>query len=254
MYFKFGLYCGSKMMEESIEKDRPRRQHNLMQFTDVEGDLEDETQDTDMEFIAPRTVKKGKKQQSRSESAIIELEIANKRLVIEKERLRIEAQERERKCEQEAQERYRNREHELKIRELDLEMEKLKTQKTEAEQVNISSPFKIKLQTYSHAAKEDILTYLAEFDAITSQAKWSEDMKVFQLRTLLTGEAREVAQQAGKNYENLQKSLVDRFGEKPYEYFNKLFSLRKDDKETHRGLMARIEQYISRFVGDINPI
>ena len=61
VYFKFGIYCGSEMMEESIGKDRRRRQQNLMQFTDVEGDLEDETQETDTKFIPPRTVKKAKK-------------------------------------------------------------------------------------------------------------------------------------------------------------------------------------------------
>ena len=43
-----------------------------------------------------------------------------------------------------------------------------------------------------------------------------------------------VAQQAGKNYQNLQKALVVLFGEKPYEYFYKRFSIRKEDKETHR--------------------
>jgi hypothetical protein len=51
----------------------------------------------------------------------------------------------------------------------------------------------LKLQPYDHKSKDDILTYLSEFEAIAKQAKWTNDVKVLQLRTLLTGEAKEVS-------------------------------------------------------------
>jgi hypothetical protein len=48
------------------------------------------------------------------------------------------------------------------------------------------------------------LTYLSEFEAIAKQAKWTKEVKVLQLRTLLTGEAKEeVRELAKKNYEEL---------------------------------------------------
>jgi NTP pyrophosphatase (non-canonical NTP hydrolase) len=45
--------------------------------------------------------------------------------------------------------------------------------------------------------------------------KWTEDVKILQLRSLLVGEAREVSQQTCKTYDDLRKALVDRFGRKP---------------------------------------
>jgi NTP pyrophosphatase (non-canonical NTP hydrolase) len=51
-------------------------------------------------------------------------------------------------------------------------------------------------------SKDDILTDLSEFEAIAKQAKWTNEVKVLQLRTLLTGEAKEVSQLANKNYED----------------------------------------------------
>jgi NTP pyrophosphatase (non-canonical NTP hydrolase) len=53
--------------------------------------------------------------------------------------------------------------------------------------------------------KDDVLTYLSEFEAIAKQAKWTNEVKILQLRTLLTGEAKEVSQLANKNYEELRK-------------------------------------------------
>jgi NTP pyrophosphatase (non-canonical NTP hydrolase) len=62
--------------------------------------------------------------------------------------------------------------------------------------------FHIKTLTL-HKSKDDILIYLSEFEAIAKQAKWTNEIKVLQLRTLLTGEAKEVSQLANKNYEEL---------------------------------------------------
>ena len=35
-------------------------------------------------------------------------------------------------------------------------------------------PVKLKLHPYDHKSKEDILTYLSEFEAIAKQAKWTK--------------------------------------------------------------------------------
>ena len=45
------------------------------------------------------------------------------------------------------------------------------------------------------------MTYLSEFEAVAKQAKWPKEVKVLQLKTLLTGETKEVRQLAKKNYE-----------------------------------------------------
>ena len=68
-----------------------------------------------------------------------------------------------------------------------------------------SMPFKVKLQAYDHERGEDIVTFLAEFESIAKHAKWSDELKVLQLRTLLTGEARYVATQACGNYLELRE-------------------------------------------------
>jgi len=39
-------------------------------------------------------------------------------------------------------------------------------------------PVKLKLQPYDHKSKDDILTYLSEFEAIAKQAKWTNEVKV----------------------------------------------------------------------------
>ncbi|KAL3866616.1 hypothetical protein ACJMK2_043900 [Sinanodonta woodiana] len=105
-------------------------------------------------------------------------------------------------------------------------------------------PFKVKLQAYDHERGEDIVTFLAEFESIAKHAKWSDELKVLQLRTRLTGEAIYVATQACSNYLELRKGLIDRFGKRPHEHFATLVSLTKESTETYRGLMARIDQHI----------
>jgi hypothetical protein len=98
------------------------------------------------------------------------------------------------------------------------------------------------------------LTYLSEFEAIAKQAKWTNDVKVLQLRTLLTGEAKEVSQLANKNDgEELRKALVDRFGRRPHQYFADLLEVMRGENETYRGLMAKIQHSVNRSVGDEDP-
>jgi hypothetical protein len=55
-----------------------------------------------------------------------------------------------------------------------------------------SLPFKVKLQPFNPKF-DDILTFLSEFDAVGNQAKWTDEIKILQLRTLLTGEAEDKA-------------------------------------------------------------
>jgi hypothetical protein len=38
--------------------------------------------------------------------------------------------------------------------------------------------YKLKLQPYDHKSKDDILTYLSEFEAVAKQAKWTKEVKV----------------------------------------------------------------------------
>ena len=73
------------------------------------------------------------------------------------------------------------------------------------------------------------------------------------LRTFLTGEAKEVSQLANKNYEELRKALVDRFGRRPHQYFADLLEVKHGENETYRGLMAKIQHSVNRFVGDEDP-
>jgi hypothetical protein len=63
-------------------------------------------------------------------------------------------------------------------------------------------PVKLKLQPYNQT-KEDILTYLSEFENLSKQLKRIEEVKILQLRSLLVSEAREVSQQTCKTYDNL---------------------------------------------------
>ncbi|KAL3854968.1 hypothetical protein ACJMK2_014203 [Sinanodonta woodiana] len=113
-------------------------------------------------------------------------------------------------------------EYNVRLKELQLEIERLKHQKDDKKYDSL--PFKVKLQTFNHQGNEDILTFLAEFEAVASHAKWGEKMKTLQLRTLLTGEAREVAQETSETYDELRKALINRFGKRPHEYFNQLSS------------------------------
>ena len=73
------------------------------------------------------------------------------------------------------------------------------------------------------------------------------------MRTPLTGEAKEVSQLANKYYEELRKALVDRFGRRPHQYCADLLEVKCGENETYRGLMAKIQQSVNRFVGDEDP-
>ncbi|CAG2248950.1 unnamed protein product [Mytilus edulis] len=111
----------------------------------------------------------------------------------------------------------------------------------------------IKLQPFDPKL-DDILTFLSEFDAVSGQANWSNDIRILQLRTLLTGEARQVSSQASTSHDDLKSALIDRYGKRPHEYFVDLVNVRKADNETYRALMARIIQNLNRCTKDKDPI
>ena len=139
--------------------------------------------------------------------------------------------------------------HDLKLKQLELEIAE-HSGSTIGNSSNL--PTKLKLQPFDHK-KEDILTYLGEFENISNQTKWTEEVKILQLRSLLTGEAREVSQKTCKTYEDLRKALIDRFGRKASDYFALLKRIHKNG-DTYRGLMSKIDLYVSRFCQDRNPI
>ena len=95
-------------------------------------------------------------------------------------------------------------EHEMGMKKLELEIVKAKDNNSapvkSAESETITPSFRIKLQPYDHKSKEDIITYLNDFENISEQAKWTDEMRLLQLRTL-SGEAKDIALKAGKNYE-----------------------------------------------------
>lgn len=91
-------------------------------------------------------------------------------------------------------------EHELKVKTIELEMLKLNNNSTTTQ-----LPVKLKLQPYNQI-KEDIITYLLEFENLSKQMKWTEEVKILQLRSLLVGETREVSQQTCKTYDDLRKT------------------------------------------------
>ncbi|KAK3083295.1 hypothetical protein FSP39_018753, partial [Pinctada imbricata] len=113
-------------------------------------------------------------------------------------------------------------------------------QKKKKEQVSV--PFKIKLQPFN-SKFDDILTYLCEFEAVCDQAKWSESIKVLQLRTLLTRETRHISSQASTSYVDLKKALIERYGKRPHEYFSDLISWVRRNKGSS-SVVEAAEDYI----------
>ena len=212
------------MAEASIAKDRPRRAVNLLHFTDTEFEEVEDEQEQDV-FQRPKTPPKKSKKQNKSD-----IELEKEKLAIEKEKLAIEKER------------------------LEIERERIRLQRNDNHNINKQSlPFKVKLQPFD-PVRDDILTFLSEFDAISEQAKWTNELRILQLRTLLTGEARHVSAQASTSYDDLRSALIDRYGKRPHEYFSDLLSVRKKDNETYRALMSRISQSLKRTIKDKDPI
>lgn len=212
----------------SIAKNRPRRNINLMQFTDAEYADESDVPVEEEVFQRPKTPPPKKATRKTNKH---ELDIEREKLVIEREKLEIEKEK-------------------LEIERERIRLQGLNCLNTDKYQ---SLPFKVKLQPFDPKL-DDILTFLSEFDAVSGQANWSNDIRILQLRTLLTGEARQVSSQASTSYDDLKRALIDRYGKRPHEYFVDLVNVRKADNETYRALMARIIQNLNRCTKDKDPI
>ena len=213
-------------MEDCVDVTR----RNLIEFTDTEQAHEDENEDT--EVMGPPMKTRGAIRKAASKSTM-NMELESKRLDMERDRMKYE--------------------HELRLKQMEIELARINVVEHRNDNKEPDVPVKLKLQPYDHKSKDDILTYLSDFEAIAKQAKWTNEVKVLQLRTLLTGEAKEVSQLANKNYEELRKALVDRFGRRPHQYFADLLEVKRGENETYRGLMAKIHHSVNRFVGDEDP-
>ena len=212
-----------------IASGRPRRKvttQNLMEFTDAE--ILEYEEEQNLEHMQPPKETKRKPSAKKNER---EMELRQKEFEWEMEREKLR----------------------LEMKRLEIELERVKRQETVIEKTS-SMQYKVKLQAYDHERGEDIVTFLAEFESIAKHAKWSDEFKILQLRTLLTGEARYVATQACGDYLELRKGLIDRFGKRPHEHFTMLVTMKKENTETYRGLMARIDQHIKRFLNDRDPV
>ncbi|KAK3098044.1 hypothetical protein FSP39_015559 [Pinctada imbricata] len=215
---------GDEQTGDSVAASRPRRvasSRKFIEFTEDEAD-----RNADETFKQPSVPPK--KRNTTKKDNTLELELEREKIALEREKLKIE------------------------MEKLAIEREKLQFQAKQKEE-QVSVPFKIKLQPFNPKF-DDILTYLCKFEAVCDQAKWSESIKVLQLRTLLTGETRHISSQASTSYVDLKKALIERYGKRPHEYFSDLISIRRENNETHRGLMSRINIYLKRCTEDKDPI
>ncbi|CAC5369045.1 unnamed protein product [Mytilus coruscus] len=219
---------GSVLEEGSIAKNHPRRNINLMQFTDAEYVDESDVPVEEEVFQRPKTPPPKKATRKTNKH---ELDIKRKKLAIEREKLEIEKEK------------------------LEIERERIRLQGENRPNTDKyqSLPFKVKLQPFDPKL-DDILTFISEFDAVSGQANWSNDIRLLQLRTLLTGEARHVSSQASTSYDDRKRAVIDRYGKRPHEYFVDLVNVRKADIETYRALMARMIQNLNRCIKDKDPI
>ena len=138
-------------------------------------------------------------------------------------------------------------EHELRMKALELEHQK------EVMELRVQLEKANSLPTATRK-RMILFAYLSEFDAITEHAGWTENSKVLQLRSFLTGEAREVSQQVTSGYRDLYKGLLNMFGKRPADYFQLLEEIKRRPGETYRVLMSRIDMYLNRFIDEKDPM
>lgn len=221
---KVNQYLLNMSDTEVDDTGRPRRAttQKLIEFTEDEL-VEEQPQLFRQPKNPPLKKKTTKKDQN------LEIELEREKIALEREKLKIE------------------------MERLALEREKIQLQKQENEPSAKAVPFKIKLQPFDPKC-DDILTFLSEFEAIGEQAEWNEKQKVLQLRTLLTGETRQISSQSSSTFGDLRKALVDRYGKRPHEYFNELVNVKREGNETYRGLFSRIDKYLRRSIEDKDPI
>ncbi|KAK3089699.1 hypothetical protein FSP39_005726 [Pinctada imbricata] len=76
----------------------------------------------------------------------------------------------------------------------------------------------------------------------------------FQAKQKEEAKTRHISSQASASYVDLKKALIERYGKRPHEYFSDLISIRRENNETYRGLMSRINIYLKRCTEDKDPI
>ncbi|XP_062569214.1 uncharacterized protein LOC134231291 [Saccostrea cucullata] len=211
--------------EDSIAVNRSRRTQKLIDFTEDEIE-EENVQEAVPVFKQPQQPPVRRKTTKKDNT--LELELEREKIALEREKVKME------------------------MEKLALEREKLQMKPTENPLSN-SAAFKIKLQPFNPKS-DDILTFLSEFEAVCDQAEWTENIKILQLRTLLTGQTRHVSSQASTSYHDLRKALIERYGKRPHEYFSDLLSVKREGNETYRGLMSRIDMYLKRCIEEKDPI
>jgi len=79
------------------------------------------------------------------------------------------------------------------MRTLEIEEERLKLQQNRASPEVGGYPVKLKLQSFD-GRTEDIMIQISEFEEVGMKAGWTDEIKVH-MRTLLSGDARQVVQQ-----------------------------------------------------------
>ena len=160
-------------MDDSIAKRKPQRgvtRRHLVEFTDTEQAHEDEDEDNEV-MGPPKRPRSATRKAASKSTANIELE--NKRLDMERNTIKYE--------------------NELRLKQMEIELTRINVVEHKNDHKEPNVPVKLKLQPYGHKSMDDILTYLSAFAAIAKQAKWTNEVKVLQLRTPLTGEAKEVS-------------------------------------------------------------
>jgi len=218
-------------IEDSIAKHRPRRiaVDKLINFTEDENQQESDEDDQPI-FKQPKGPVTRRAARKRIEPTNENIELEREKLALEREKLAVE------------------------MEKLAVERERIKLQHIEREcKESDTLPFKVKLQPFD-PKHDDILTFLSEFDAVGDQAKWNNNLRLLQLRTLLNGDARHISSQASTSYGELKKALTDRYGKRPHEYFSELINIKKEPNETYRSLMSRIVVDLKRCIRDKDPI
>ena len=61
-------------------------------------------------------------------------------------------------------------EHELRLKQMGIELARINVVEHRNDHKEPDAPVKVKFQPYDHRSKDDILTYLSEFEAIAKQA------------------------------------------------------------------------------------
>ena len=186
---------------------------------------------------------------------------------MEAEERRMEAEERRMKEEREANEREREREYEARRvreeREYELEMRRceIESQRITAEvdvnastsrvQSSVSSGDHLKLKMPYFEDKDDLESYLRQFERVAKLQDWRESDWATRLGTLLKGKAREtyvrLSDEEAADYDTLKTALLHRFCLTGEEYRRKLRVAKRGNDESYKEFAIRQRLYFERW-------